>query len=103
MAARIILAITIAFLPSLGSAWEEGPPGPAPLPDEGEGYEHVERFIKVLEQVRAHHPDANRLSYERLVNHALEGMLDSLDNFSIFYHPETYSFISEEKRPPTLP
>ena len=103
MASRMILAITIASLPSFGSAQEEDPPGPVPLPDEGEGYEHVERFIKVLEQVRAHHPDGNRLSYERLVNHALEGMLDSLDNFSSFYHPETYSFISEEKRPPALP
>ncbi|MDP7495151.1 MAG: hypothetical protein QGI77_01910, partial [Roseibacillus sp.] len=68
MASRMILAITIASLPSFGSAQEEDPPGPVPLPDEGEGYEHVERFIKVLEQVRAHHPDGNRLSYERLVN-----------------------------------
>jgi len=103
MVSRMILAITIAFLPSFAFTQKEAPPGPAPLPDEGEGYEHVERFIQVLEQVRAHHPDGNRLSYERLVNHALEGMLDSLDNFSGFYHPETYTFISEEKRPPILP
>ncbi len=103
MASRMIFAITIAFLPPIGFTQEEAPSGPAPLPDEGEGYEHVERFIKVLEQVRRHHPDGSRLSYERLVNHALEGMLDSLDNFSGFYHPETYAFISEEKRPPTLP
>jgi carboxyl-terminal processing protease len=59
------------------------------LPDEGEGYQHVERFITILEEVRAHHPDADKVSYERLVNHALEGMLDSLDPFSSFYHPET--------------
>ena len=59
------------------------------LPDQDEGYQHVERFIKVLEEVRANHPDADKLSYERLVNHALEGMVGSLDAFSGFYHPET--------------
>ena len=75
----------------------------APLPDEGQGYEQVERFIEVLESVRKNHPDGARLSYERLVNHALEGMLGSLDKFSAFYHPETYAYISGEKRQPELP
>ncbi|MGJ8723714.1 MAG: S41 family peptidase [Roseibacillus sp.] len=59
------------------------------LPDDGDGYQHVERFIKILEEVRSNHPDADKVSYERLVNHALEGMLDSLDTFTAFYHPET--------------
>ena len=75
----------------------------SPLSDEGEGYVHVERFIKVLESVRANHPDGDALSYERLVNHALEGMLGSLDKFSVFYHPETYAYISGKKRQPELP
>lgn len=74
-----------------------------PLGDEGQGYAHVERFIQVLESVRANHPDADSLSYERLVNHALEGMLGSLDKFSAFYHPETYAFIQEAEAPPELP
>lgn len=60
-----------------------------PLPDKDEGYQHVERFIKMLEEIRTHHPDADKLSYERLVNHALEGMVGSLDKFSGYYHPET--------------
>ena len=60
-----------------------------PLSDDGEGYQHVERFIKVLEEVRQNHPDADKLSYERLVDFALEGMVGSLDTFSAFYHPET--------------
>ncbi|MDP0492337.1 MAG: S41 family peptidase [Verrucomicrobiota bacterium JB023] len=66
---------------------------PPPLPDAEQGYEQVERFIQVLEEVRAHHPDAEKLSYERLVNHALEGMLGSLDPFSSFYHPETAPYL----------
>ena len=62
---------------------------PAPLSDEGDGYQHVERFIQILEEVRQNHPDADKLSYERLVDFALEGMVGSLDTFSAFYHPET--------------
>jgi carboxyl-terminal processing protease len=73
------------------------------LPDEGRGYEHVERFIKVLETVRGNHVDGDSVSYEHLVNHALEGMLGSLDKFSAFYHPETAAFIANEKRQPDLP
>lgn len=67
------------------------------LPDHDEGYQHVERFIQVLEQVRTHHPDADKLTYERLVNHALEGMLGSLDPFSAFYHPETAAHLDLDK------
>ena len=76
---------------------------PESLPDAGKGYEHIERFIEVLEQVRENHPEAAKLSYERLVNHALEGMLGSLDNFSGFYHPETYAFMGEDLREPEAP
>ncbi len=76
---------------------------PAGLPDDGDGYAHVERFIQILEQVRANHPDPDSITYEHLVNHALEGMLGSLDKFSAFYHPETYAYISEHKAPPELP
>lgn len=66
------------------------------LPDQDEGYEHIERFIKVLQEVRANHPDGEKLSYERLVNHALEGMVGSLDTFSGFYHPETVQHMDFE-------
>lgn len=68
----------------------------APLPDRDEGYQHVERFIRILEEVRANHPEADQVSYERLVNHALEGMVGSLDTFSAFYHPETVQHMDFE-------
>ncbi|WP_367874792.1 S41 family peptidase [Luteolibacter sp. Populi] len=58
-----------------------------PDPDEA-AYPAIERFVKVLEQVRQRHPDADKVAYDRLVNHALEGMLSSLDPFSTFIHPE---------------
>jgi carboxyl-terminal processing protease len=68
---------------SLASA---APPAP---PDVDEAaYPAIERFVEVLEAVRKRHPDVDRLAYERLVNHALEGMLASLDPHSSFIHPE---------------
>lgn len=42
----------------------------------------------MLETVRKNHTDVDRLAYERLVKHALEGMLASLDPHSSFIHPE---------------
>jgi len=58
-----------------------------PDPDEA-AYPAVERFVEVLEAVRKNHPDVDKLAYDRLVNHALEGMLASLDPHSSFIHPE---------------
>ncbi|MEM1083693.1 MAG: S41 family peptidase [Verrucomicrobiota bacterium] len=66
-----------------------------PDPDQA-AYPAIERFIKVLEQVRQRHPDADKLEYERLVNHALEGMLASLDAHSSFIHPEMAAMMKEQ-------
>lgn len=74
----------LLLLPGLLFADETGIP---PDPDEA-AYPAIERFVTVLEQVRQRHPDADKVTYERLVNHALEGMLSSLDPFSSFIHPE---------------
>jgi C-terminal processing protease CtpA/Prc len=74
----------LLLLPGLLSADEKPVP---PDPDEA-AYPAIERFVTVLEQVRQSHPDADKVGYERLVNHALEGMLASLDPFSGFLHPE---------------
>ena len=58
-------------------------------------YPAIERFVQVLETVRARHPDAERLAYDRLVNHALEGMLASLDPHSSFIHPEMAALMKQ--------
>lgn len=67
-----------------------------PDPDEA-AYPAIERFVEVLEAVRKRHPDADRLAYDRLVNHALEGMLASLDPHSSFIHPEMARQMQEHK------
>ncbi len=75
--------LPLLFVPALALAEPAAPPDP----DEA-AYPALERFVKVLEQVRQRHPDAGSVAYDRLVNHALEGMLASLDPFSSFIHPE---------------
>lgn len=69
----------------------------APKPPDAEdaAYPAIRRFIEVMETVRARHPDVDRLAYERLVNHALDGMLSSLDPHSSFIHPEMAEMMKE--------
>jgi carboxyl-terminal processing protease len=69
---------------------------PAVPPDAEEAaYPAIGRFVEVLEAVRKRHPDVDRLAYERLVNHALEGMLAGLDPHSSFIHPEMAAKMKE--------
>ena len=87
-------------VPMLAMAEENAVP---PDPDEA-AYPAIERFVKVLEQVRQRHPDADKVAYDRLVNHALEGMLSSLDPFSSFIHPEMARALeADPKLDPYLP
>jgi len=69
---------------------------PASLPDTDEAaYPAIERFVEVLEAVRKNHPDVEKVGYDRLVNHALEGMLASLDPHSSYIHPEMAAALKE--------
>jgi len=69
--------------------------------DPDAAYREIERFIDTLETVRENHPDLDKTSYKRLIDHALEGVLGSLDRYSGYYHPETQHFIEENG--PTSP
>ena len=75
------------FLLLLPASLALAAPAVPPDPEEA-AYPAIERFIQVLETVRSRHPDVDRLAYDRLVNHALEGMLAGLDPHSSFIHPE---------------
>ncbi len=59
-------------------------------------YPALERFIKAMEMTKARHPDVDKLTYDRLINHALDGMLSSLDPHSSFIHPEMQEMMSED-------
>lgn len=58
-------------------------------------YPALERFVKVLEITKARHPDLDKLSYDRLINRALDGMLGSLDPHSSFIYPEMREMMGE--------
>lgn len=76
----------------------------APPDPEEAAYPAVERFVEVVETVRKRHPDVDRLAYERLVNHALEGMLASLDPHSSFIHPEMAALMKDRPEfDPSIP
>ncbi|MFC7336746.1 S41 family peptidase [Haloferula chungangensis] len=83
-------ALTLLVLPT--ALFAQSPILPDP---EEAAYPAIERFVEVLEEVRQRHPDADKLAYERLVNHALEGMLASLDPHSSFIHPEMAAMMKE--------
>lgn len=92
--------LLLLMMPVMAVAEEKAVP---PDPEEA-AYPAIERFVKVLEQVRQRHPDADKVSYDRLVNHALEGMLASLDPFSSFIHPEMARALeADPKLDPYLP
>ena len=59
-------------------------------------YEMYTLFSKVVEQVRAHYVEADKSSYEDLVQGALKGMLQSLDPHSQFLDKEAYKAMREE-------
>ena len=59
-------------------------------------YQMYELFSKVVEQVRAHYVDAEKSTYDELVEGALKGMLQSLDPHSQFMDKEAYKAMKEE-------
>lgn len=67
-----------------------------PADPEEAAYPALERFVKVLETARKRHPDLDKITYDRLINQALDGMLSSLDPHSSFIHPEMQQMVSKE-------
>lgn len=53
-------------------------------------YNDMETFVRVLETVRAHYVDGEKIAYRDLVHSALRGMISSLDPHSEFMVPTKY-------------
>ena len=53
-------------------------------------YDDIETFIRVLETVRSHYVDGEKIAYRDLVHSALRGMISSLDPHSEFMVPKKY-------------
>jgi carboxyl-terminal processing protease len=80
--------LPLFLLASAAVALADDPPAPSlPADPDDTAYAAIERFVEALETARARHPDVARLSYDRLIDHAIGGMLASLDRHSSFLHP----------------
>tara|TARA_R110002096_G_scaffold24760_12_gene77975 strand:+ start:287 stop:1807 length:1521 start_codon:yes stop_codon:yes gene_type:complete len=106
--ARLILSFLLAATPLLAQN-DELPGGDAPaeadeneervLPGESEdefGLRQVEMLATVIELIRQNYHDEDQISYERLINSALEGMLANLDPHCQFMHPELFEQMKRE-------
>ncbi len=67
-----------------------------PADSKKDAYPALARFVEVLETARARHPDLDKVTYDRMVNQALDGMLSSLDRHSSFIHPEMKQLVGSE-------
>lgn len=59
-------------------------------------YQNTLLFTRVLEKVRSDYVDADKVTYEKLIQGALEGMLKSLDPHSEFMTTEKYQELKED-------
>ena len=54
------------------------------------GFKEIELFTEVLETIRQGYVDSEKVTYEKLINSALEGMLADLDPHSQFMQPKVF-------------
>lgn len=59
-------------------------------------FEMYELFAKIVEQVRANYVDADKSTYQDLIEGALKGMLQSLDPHSQFMDEESFTAMKED-------
>ena len=64
--------------------------------DRNEAFENFQVFTRVVEQVRESYVDGDKVSYQKLIGHAMEGMLESLDPYSQFMNPDAHADMQEE-------
>ena len=55
-------------------------------------------FMKLLEFTREHYVDADKVSYKKLFQNAMKGLLNELDPYSNYETPEGFSRMMEDTR-----
>jgi carboxyl-terminal processing protease len=66
--------------------------------DEKEAYKSLALFVNVMLLIRQHYVDPEKVSYEKLIQGALKGMLQDLDPFSNYESPKRYSKTQEQTK-----
>jgi len=62
---------------------------------EDEAFEKVRVMMHVMHLIRQNYVDADKAEPDKLIHHAMKGMVDSLDPFSSFLDPDEYSNMME--------
>lgn len=70
-------------------------PGAAASKDDF-GFDQIEMFAHVIELIRQNYHDQSRVSYNQLIQHALEGMLSSLDPHCQFMAREVFDQMKQQ-------
>lgn len=63
--------------------------------EDSDGFEEIKLFTRVLETVRESYVDPEKVTYEKLINSALEGMLADLDPHCQFMQPKVFSQLQQ--------
>ncbi|MGK0187014.1 MAG: carboxyl-terminal processing protease [Verrucomicrobiales bacterium] len=93
---RGIFVVAALALLSPASGQEDPTIATTAAPEEADnGYAEVELLLRAMEIVREQYVDESKVSYASLVNHALAGMLGSLDPHSQFLYPELYAQVKD--------
>ena len=61
-------------------------------------YAHMEKFSRVLEQVRRNYVDEEKVSYDKLMEGALKGMLSVLDPHSEYMPADRHKALVDDTR-----
>ena len=64
-----------------------------------DGYAQIERLTRAIELVRQNYVNGDDVTYEKLVNSALEGMLEGLDPHCQFLYPEAIADLQRSTDP----
>ncbi len=82
----------LSFLLTGTLLWSVAPVSAYAQEEAGEdsGFKAMELFTEVLETIRQGYVDADKVTYEKLINSALEGMLADLDPHSQFMQPKVF-------------
>ncbi|MBL9153496.1 MAG: PDZ domain-containing protein [Verrucomicrobiales bacterium] len=77
---------------------EKAAPAAAPAADDedAEAFEQIALFTRVLEIVRQNYVDPEKVTYERLINSALAGMLAELDPHCQFMQPKVFEQLQQD-------
>lgn len=60
------------------------------------GFKEIEMLTTVIELIRQNYVDDGEVTYQQLINSALEGMLDNLDPHCQFMHPEVFEQMRQD-------